>query len=100
MWDKLLALFKDKPVTEDIQSVVPGVEQVSAPAPKISKSDGRSTHIGYNYLKGMDGDLEDSSRHVRRFMNLHKLLRGGYHAGKIASTHAAEEGDLRGEDAD
>lgn len=90
MWDKLLALFKDKEVSDDIQSPIPTVtpattssrEQfdaspVSKPSHQGMKS-GRSVHLGYNYLKGMDGDYEDSSKHLRRFINLNKLLRGDY----------------------
>lgn len=101
MWDKLLALFKDKQADE-IQSTIPEVSktvnnnQFEASPVHLS---GRSIHLGYNYLKGMDGENEDSSKHIRRFINLNKLLRGKYN-GKIEASHAEPEGDLRGEDAE
>lgn len=99
MWDRLLALFKDKPATNEIHSSVPGVEEIGGQAPYkgFNPSDGRSTHIGYNYLKGLDGDYEDSSKHVRRFINLNRLLRGDY-GGKIETTHGESQSDLRRED--
>lgn len=100
MWDKLLALFKDKEVTDGLQSSVPDVTPMSgqseAPSAKI---EGPSSHIGYNYLKGLDGESEDSSKHLRRFINLNKLLRGRYD-GKITSTDAEPEGDIRREDSE
>lgn len=102
MLSKLLALLKDKPVTKEIRSVVPIIEETKEVVPhsKSMKVDGPSTHIGYNYLKGLDGDYEDSSEHIRRFINLNRLLRGNYHAGKIETHYAEPEGDLRGEDSE
>lgn len=100
MWDKLLALFKDKSVTDEIQSSGPEVQLLSGqPSQPSSKIEGPSTHIGYNYLKGLDGESEDSSKHIRRFINLNRLLRGDYN-GKITSTDARTESDLRGEDSE
>lgn len=100
MWDRLLALFKNQSATDDIESAVPVISRTSTSdqmdASPIMRS-GKSVHIGYNYLKGLDGENEDSSKHIRRFNNLNKLLRGKYN-GKIETSHAAEEGDLRGED--
>lgn len=98
MWEKLLGLFKDKSATENVQSAVPGVEEIGGQTQyKSAKLEGPSTNIGYNYLKGMDGDYEDSSKQLRRFINLNKLLRGNYN-GKITATDAEPEVDLRGED--
>jgi hypothetical protein len=106
MWDRILSLLKDKQVTEEVKPVIPEVlEEPSIPeqidvAPV--KMPGKSVHIGYNYLKGMDGDYEDSSKHVRRFINLNKLLRGDYN-GKIQSDSEHTEKsfkDIRGEDSE
>lgn len=95
MWDKLLALFKEQPVIDEGQSSVSTItEQNSLPQ---SINDGKSTHIGYNYLKGLDGESEDSSEHLRRFINLNKLLRGRYN-GKIEATDAEPESNIRRED--
>lgn len=95
MWEKLLDLFKEQPVTDEVQSSVPVVtEQNSLP---VSSKEGKSTHIGYNYLKGLDGESEDSSKHLRRFINLNKLLRGRYN-GKIEATDAEPESNIRRED--
>lgn len=104
MWDKLLALFKDKNVTDEIQSSVPDVPSMSQSsvesAPRGSNTpQGPSSHIGYNYLKGLDGESEDSSKHLRRFINLNKLLRGRYD-GKITTTDAEPEGNSRREDSE
>ena len=102
MWDKLLGLFKDKPVTDEIQSAIPDVSQISNSENfnnSSIKPEGRSVHIGYNYLKGLDGDYEDSSKHMRRFINLNKLLRGKYN-GKIEASHAEPQSDIRGEDSE
>lgn len=96
MWDKLLALFKDKDVTDDIQSSVPDVPAMSESHSSM-KIEGPSTHIGYNYLKGLDGEQEDSSKQLRRFYNLNKLLRGRYD-GKITSTDEDTTRDIRSED--
>lgn len=99
MWDKLLGLFKDKPVTNEIKSVTPTIEVKDSQTLPASKIDGKSVHIGYNYLKGLDGDYEDSSKHIRRFINLNKLLRGDYN-GKIEATDAEPQSNLRGEDSE
>lgn len=104
MWDKIFALF-NKDLTDENAFTLPSrPEQVTLPeAPasdnQISKPDGQSVNIGYSYLKGLDGESEDSSKHIRRFTNLNKFLRGQYN-GKIAATHAEPEGDVRGEDSE
>lgn len=103
MLNKLLAYLRNKGVEDnsspsaipDMSKLISSGDQIDA-SPVI-KHEGRSTHLGYNYLKGMDGHLEDSSKLIRRFHNLNKLLRGTYH-GKIETSHAIEEDDIRGED--
>ncbi len=96
MWEKLFGLFKDTQA-EDLKSSVPDVAPMSKSSAPVMKSDGPSTQIGYNYLKGMDHDLEDSSKQLRRFINLNKLLRGRYD-GKISTSDEEPSSDLRGED--
>ena len=97
MWDKLLALFKDTPVTDEVHQPGPTTSSPDQMDASPTLHHGKSVHLGYNYLKGMDGKYEDSSNHIRRFRSLNKLLRGKYH-GKINASHETEEGDLRGED--
>ena len=108
MWEKLLGLLNNQ---EDENYVAPSIakrearqqelaSQVADTA-EIPKSDkvGKSTLIGYNYLKGLDGDFEDSSKQLRRFINLNRLLRGKYN-GKIETTSGEPERDIRGEDSE
>lgn len=103
MLDKLLAYLRNRGVEDNTSpSAIPDVSAMTSnsdqmDASPVMKHGGRSTHLGYNYLKGMDGHLEDSSKHIRRFHNLNKLLRGTYH-GKIEASHATEDEDIRGED--
>jgi len=97
MWNKLLSLLKDKTVTDDIKSAVPQIELQQEVNPSMLA--GRSTHLGYNYLKGLDGENEDNTRNNRRFINLNRLLRGNYD-GKVASTHAEPQKNLRGENSE
>lgn len=97
MWDKLLALFKNTQQVEEVQSVAPIVSEQSNPVQVSSEPVGKSTHIGYNYLKGLNS--EDSTRDIRRFINLNKLLRGSYN-GKIETSHAEPKSDIRGEDSE
>ena len=96
MWDRLLKLFRDTPVSPEIQNEAP-----ESPVQDVQSSSRGfqlpSTHIGYNYLKGLDGDYEDSSKNIRRFINLNKLLRGDY-SGKIETSNAESQRDIRGED--
>jgi hypothetical protein len=101
MWDKLFALF-NKDLTEEDAFVQPRrpehVMQSEAPASintQISKPDGQSVNIGYNYLKGLDED-ESNKPNTRRFINLNKLLRGQYN-GQITPTDAKSESNVRGE---
>lgn len=94
MWDKLLALFKDKSVTDNIQSAVPQVESQPTQINSSMKSDGKSTHIGYNYLKGLGDDEDSNNGRARRFINLNRLLRGDYD-GKITATDEESEADIR-----
>lgn len=96
MWDKLFGLFKDTEA-EEVKSAVPQVQQAQQQPLSSMKSDGRSTHIGYNYLKGLDGENEDSSKQLRRFINLNKLLRGRYD-GKITTTDEDSSSNIRSED--
>lgn len=108
MWEKLLGLFNNP---EDKDYIAPSIAKRDArqqelasqelQPQEISKSQkhGKSTLIGYNYLKGLDGDYEDSSKHLRRFINLNRLLRGKYN-GKIEATSGEPESDLRGEDSE
>lgn len=101
-WDKLFALF-NKDLTEEQytppQRSVQDVQPTEAPANRMIMPDGPSTNIGFNYLKGLDDESEDSSKHMRRFINLNKLLRGSYD-GKIAQTDAKSESNIRGEDSE
>jgi hypothetical protein len=96
MWDKLFGLFKDTEA-EELKSPVPQVQQVQQAPPSTMKPDGKSVHIGYNYLKGLDGENEDTSKQLRKFINLNKLLRGRYD-GKIATTDEDSIGNIRSED--
>lgn len=94
MWDKLLSLFKEQPLVEEIRPVVQRVERVAdSPAPTVKKMDGPSTNIGFNYLKGMDDEENNPSR-SRRFINLNRLLRGDYD-GKIAGSDEEPQKDIR-----
>jgi hypothetical protein len=93
MWDKLLALFKDKPVTNEIQSVIPDVQPVQQESQPDNRPEGRSVHIGYNYLKGLND--EDDLDQPHKFITLNKLLRGDYKDGKVEATHAEQETNLR-----
>ena len=108
MWEKLLGLLNN---SEDENYIAPSIAKREARQqelasqvndisenPKMDKS-GKSTMIGYNYLKGLDGDYEDSSKQLRRFINLNKLLRGNY-SGKIETTSGESESDLRREDSE
>lgn len=104
MWDKLYALLhgelKDKPVREDIRIIAPNVEEMGGSSSSLQRSsnapDGPSTQIGYNYLKGLDNDAENNNKHMRRFINLNKLLRGTFD-GQTTTTSSNSE-KLRGED--
>lgn len=107
MWEKLLGLLGN---SENENYVAPSIAKRDArqqelasqvadiPVPKSDKP-GKSTLIGYNYLKGLDGDYEDSSKQLRRFINLNRLLRGKYN-GKIEATSGEPESDIRGEDSE
>lgn len=108
MWEKLLGLLNS---SEDENYIAPSIAKRDArqqelasqvtDTPQISKTDkeGKSTLIGYNYLKGIDGDYEDSSKQLRRFINLNRLLRGKY-SGKIETTSGEPKSDIRGEDSE
>lgn len=107
MWDKLLGLLKDTYSDDEIPASIAKREarrqelarQIEPESSSEKQPDGRSTLIGYNYLKGLDGDYEDSSKHIRRFINLNKLLRGKYN-GKIEASTTSSESDIRGEDSE
>ena len=98
MWNRLLDLFKknEEPKVEVVPEESPEQFDTSS-VDSSNHGPGRSVNLGYNYLKGLDGDYEDSSKHIRRFINLNRLLRGDYN-GKIEADYEDEESDIRGED--
>jgi hypothetical protein len=108
MWEKLLGLLSN---SEDENYIAPSIakrearqQELASQASDVSEipkmgKEGKSALIGYNYLKGLDGDYEDSSKQLRRFINLNRLLRGKY-SGKIETTSGEPESDLRGEDSE
>lgn len=79
MWSRLMDLFRSVPM-EEIESPVPqptlqAEEQIPVSSDP-AKVDGKSTLMGFDYLKGIRDD-EDTNR-PRKFINLNKLLRGDY----------------------
>lgn len=109
MWDKLLKIFEETKNEEEIPASIAKrdarkqqleketSQQSQVPLEKNEK--GQGVLIGYNYLKGLDEDYEDSSKNLRRFINLNNLLRGRY-SGKVESDTAETQSDIRGEDSE
>lgn len=96
MWDRLFRLFREQNIAENsTEDQTPEVETQDVQ----DNPTGKSTHIGYDYLKGLDGNNEDNNKHLRRFINLNKLLRGNFN-GKVEASYADAKSNIRGEDSE
>jgi hypothetical protein len=106
MWEKLLGLLNQEPYTEDPEYVAPSLakrdarrldlakQESQVRAEELNNMPGQGTLIGFDYLKGLKDDEEDSNN-TKRFINLHKLLRGDYKDGKTEETSGIPEKNIR-----
>lgn len=110
MWEKLLGLLSQQDsYTDDPEYVAPSVakrdarrlelakQESSARAEQLNNMPRQGTLIGFDYLKGLKDDEEDTNN-TRRFINLNRLLRGDYKKdGKIEATSGIPEENIRRE---